>query len=294
MTLQAVARKDFRDAVRSKWLWGLSAVFLGLFVGSAYLIGSGIQPTGDQPLTSEVFVPTLGNQVVALVVPIVAIVIAYSSITGERESGSLKLLLSLPHSRQDVVVGKSLGRSTVLSLPVLVTMLLAAVVLVAYGIDVDPLKYLAFVALTLLLGVVFVTLAVGISAAAATNRRAMLGTVGTYVVLTMLWTQVRRVLVVLNDQLSLGMETMTLVKYGLFIKYFNPVRAYETLVTRLYADSVLSARLYGVRGMQRQLISQQFGDVPFYLSDWVVLAQFLLWVLVPVAAGYWVFKDADL
>ena len=294
MTWQAVARKDFRDAVRSKWLWGLSAVFIGLFVGSAYLIGSGLQPQGNQPLTSAVFVPTLGNRVVALVVPIVAIVIAYSSIIGERESGSLKLLLSLPHSRKDVVVGKTLGRSTVLSLPVLVTMLLAAIVLAIYGVEVEPVKYLAFVGLTLLLGVVFVTLAVGISAAASSNRRAMLGTVATYVVLTMLWNQVRRVLLVFNDKLSLGWDTITLAKYGLFIKYFNPIRAYESLVTRLYTDSVLAARLYGVGGMQRQLIAQQFGDVPFYLSDWVVLAQFLLWVLIPVAAGYWVFQEADL
>ncbi|WP_276299177.1 ABC transporter permease subunit [Halorussus lipolyticus] len=294
MTWQAIARKDFQDAVRSKWLWALSAIFFGLFVGSAYLIGSGVESSGGGSLTAEVFVPTLGNRVVALVVPIVAIVVAYSSIIGERESGSLKLLLSLPHSRQDVVAGKTLGRSTVLALPILVGMLLAAVVLALYGIDVGALKYLAFVGLTLLLGIVFVNVAVGVSAAASTNRRAMLGTVGLYVVFTMLWTQVRRVLLVFNDKLGLGWENITLVKYGLFLKYFNPVRAYETLVTRLYADSVLSARLYGVRGLQRQFISKELGQAPFYLSDWVVLAQFLLWLLVPAALGYLVFRDADL
>ncbi|UPV75950.1 ABC transporter permease [Halorussus limi] len=294
MTWQAIARKDFRDAVRSKWLWALSAIFFGLFVGSAYLIGSNVQSSGNGSLTGEVFVPTLGNRVVALIVPLVAIVVAYSSIIGERESGSLKLLLSLPHSRQDVVAGKATGRSSVLALPILVAMLLAAILLAIYGVDVGPLKYLAFVGLTLLLGVVFVNLAVGVSAAASTNRRAMLGTVGLYVVLTMLWTQVRRVLLVFNDKLGLGWEQMTLLKYGLFIKFFNPIRAYESLVTRLYTDSVLSARLYSVGRMQRQVITQQFGDLPFYLSDWVVLAQFLLWLLVPVALGYLVFEKSDL
>jgi len=294
MTWQAVARKDFRDAVRSKWLWGLSAIFFGLFVGSAYLIGSNVESQGNGSLTAEVFVPTLGNRVIALIVPIVAIVIAYSSIIGERESGSLKLLLSLPHSRQDVVVGKALGRSTVLSLPVLIGMLLAAAILVVYGISVGPLKYLAFVGLTLLLGVVFVTLAVGISAAASSNRRAMLGTVGLYVVLTMLWTQVRRGLLVLNDQLSLGWETVTIMKYGLFVKFFNPVRAYESLVARLFTDNAMQARLYGVSPLRRQGLTQQLGDLPFYLSDGVVLAQFLLWLFVPIALGYWVFKDSDL
>ncbi|WP_128476687.1 ABC transporter permease subunit [Halorussus pelagicus] len=294
MTWQAIARKDFRDAVRSKWLWGLSAIFFGLFVGSAYLIGSGVESNGDGPLTAGVFVPTLGTRIVALVVPLVAIVVAYSSIIGERESGSLKLLLSLPHSRKDVVAGKTAGRSSVFALPTLIAMLLAAVVLVVYGIEVGPLNYLAFIGLTLLLGVVFITIAVGFSAAASTNPRAMLGTVGTYVVLTALWTQVRRVLVVFNDKLGLGWEQMTLVKYGLFVKFLNPVRAYETLVTGLYTDSVLAARLYGAGRMQQQVITQRLGDVPFYLSDGVVLAQFLLWLLVPVAIGYLVFEKADL
>jgi ABC-2 type transport system permease protein len=293
MTWEAVARKDFQDAVRSKWLWGVSAIFLGLFVGSAALIGSNVQSSGQQ-FTGEAFISTLGEFVVALVVPIVAVVVAYGSIIGERESGSLKLLLSLPHSRQDVMLGKTLGRSTVLALPILVTMLLAAVVLTVFGIRVEPLKYLGFVVLTLLLGVTFVSIAVGVSAASSTNRRAMLGTVGLYVVFTMLWTQVRRVLLVFNDQFGLGWNEMTLVKYGLFIKYFNPVRAYETLVARLYVDSVLGARLYGANRFQYQKILTELGEAPFYLWDWTVLAQFLLWTLVPVAVGYLTFRDADL
>ena len=292
MTWQAVARKDFQDAVRSKWLWGMAAIFLGLFVGSAYFIGSNVPNDGS--LTTDAFVRTLGQFVIALVIPLVATVASYSSVVGERESGTIKLLLSLPHSRKDAIVGKTVGRSAVVAVSILSGLVLALVVLAAYGVGVKILNYLAFVVLTVLLGVVFVSIAVAVSAATSTNRRAMLGTVGLYVLFTMLWTQVRRILVVFDDQLSLGLETMTLVKYGLFIKYFNPVRAYETLLARLYMGSQLDARLYGAGRMQKQFIVQQFGDVPFYLSDPVVVAQFLLWLLVPLAVGYWVFKDEDL
>lgn len=294
MTWQAVAHKDFQDALRSKWLWGVSAIFFGLFVGSAYLIGSNLPSNPQQALTMEIFVPTIGNRVVALVVPLVALVVAYSSVIGERASGTIKLLLSLPHSRQDVVVGKTVGRSLVVAVPILIAMVLAAAVLMIYGVELQPLKYLIFIALTVLLGVVFVSISVAVSAAASTNRRAMLGTIGLYVLFTMMWTQVRRILVLFNDKLSLGWETMTMVKYGLFIKYFNPVRAYESLVTGLFAKSTLDARLYGVGGLQKQFITKQLGDVPFYLSDGVVLAQFLVWLFVPVAVGYLVFRDADL
>jgi ABC-2 type transport system permease protein len=50
--------------------------------------------------------------------PIVGVVVGYNAVSGGRESGSLKLLLSLPHSRADVVFGKVVGRGAALSLAV--------------------------------------------------------------------------------------------------------------------------------------------------------------------------------
>jgi ABC-2 type transport system permease protein len=294
MTWQAVARKDFQDAVRSKWLWVLSAIFVGLFVGGAYFLGSRLPEEAQQQVTTnQFFQSVVGQLLITLIVPLVAIVISYSAIVGERESGSLKLLLSLPHSRLDAVVGKTVGRSGVVALPILLGLLLAAVVLGIYGVGIDVIDFLVFGILTTLLGVVFVSTAVGISAAASTNRRAMLGSVGLFFVFTFLWNRVRQILSLVNDQLSLNLELMELVKYGLFIKFFNPVRAYQTLAARLYSDTQLQARLYD-SGMLGQMIQQQMDGLPFYLSDTVVMAQFLLWLFVPLALGYLVFDDADL
>lgn len=293
MTWQAIARKDFQDAVRSKWLWALSAIFVGLFAGSAYFVGSNIPADPQQPVNTDMFLQTIGQLVITLIIPLVAIVVSYSAIVGERESGSLKLLLSLPHSRQDAVVGKTVGRSGVVALPILIGLVLALAVLGVYGVSLKIGNFVLFTLLTMLLGVVFVSIAVGVSAATSTNRRAMLGTVGLYFLFTLFWNQVRRILVFANDQLSLNLATIDIVQYGLFIKYFNPVRAYQTLAARLYMDSALDARLYQ-SGQFGQIIKQQMGETPFYLSDPVVLAQFLFWLLVPVAVGYLVFRDADL
>jgi hypothetical protein len=44
----------------------------------------------------------------ALLIPLAALVAAYLSIAGERESGSIKFALSLPISRGDLVLGKTL------------------------------------------------------------------------------------------------------------------------------------------------------------------------------------------
>jgi len=294
MTWQAVARKDFQDAVRSKWLWVLSAIFVGLFVGGAYFLGSRLPEEAQQQVTTnQFFQSVVGQLLITLIVPLVAIVISYSAIVGERESGSLKLLLSLPHSRLDAVVGKTVGRSGVVALRILLGLLLAAVELGIYGVGILVIDFLVFGILTTLLGVVFVSIAVGISAAASTNRRAMLGSVGLFFVFTFLWNRVRQILSLVNDQLSLNLELMELVKYGLFIKFFNPVRAYQTLAARLYSDTQLQARLYD-SGMLGQMIQQQMDGLPFYLSDTVVMAQFLLWLFVPLALGYLVFDDADL
>ncbi|GAA0224973.1 ABC transporter permease [Haladaptatus pallidirubidus] len=292
MTWKAVARKDFHDSLRSRWFWVISAIFVGLFIGSAYFVGQGLGNI-DEQVSSDAFLGLLGGQVVALLVPLIALVVAYNAIVGERESGTIKLMLSLPHSRQDVVVGKLLGRSGVIAVPILLGMVAAAIALVVFGINLKIVSYLLFTVLTIALGVTFVSLAIGISAAASTNRRAMVASVALYVVFTQFWMYARRVVLVLNDKLSLELETVEVVKYGLFIKYFNPVRAYETLVESLYANSTLGARLYGA-GQFGPILEQQIGSVPFYLSNPVVIAQFLLWLLVPVAVGYLLFDRAEL
>ncbi|WP_435155584.1 ABC transporter permease [Haladaptatus sp. DFWS20] len=292
MTWQAVARKDFHDSLRSRWLWVLSAIFVGLFVGSAYFVGKGLGNT-NQNASTDAFIGLLGGRVVAILVPLIALVVAYSAIIGERESGTMKLMLSLPHSRQDVVVGKLLGRSGVIAVPILLGMVASAIVLVFYGISLKIVSYILFTILTVALGVTFVSLAIGISSATSTNRRAMVASVALYVVFTQLWTYIRRVVLVMNDKLSLGLGNIEIVKYGLFVKYFNPVRAYESLAAALYMNSTLGARLYGA-GRLGPVIEQQMGTVPFYLSNAVVMAQFLLWLLIPVAVGYLLFDRADL
>ncbi|WP_266078980.1 ABC transporter permease [Haladaptatus caseinilyticus] len=293
MTWQAVARKDFRDSLRSRWFWVVSAIFVGLFNGSAYFVGKGLGNT-NQNASTDAFIALLGGKVVALLVPLIALVVAYSAIIGERETGTIKLMLSLPHSRQDIVVGKLLGRSGVIAVPIFLGLIAAAVVLVIFGISLKIVSYLLFTVLTVALGVTFVSLAIGISAAASTNRRAMVGSVALYVLFTQLWKHVRRSLLVLDDKLSLGLETAQFAKYGLFVKYFNPVRAYETLVASLYMGGTLDARLYQLSGIQLQLYKQAIGEMPFYLSNAVVLAQFLLWLLIPIAVGYLIFDRADL
>ncbi len=309
MTWAVVARKDFQDAVRSHWLWVLSALFVVvLALPPALIIADVVQlgAAGDE-LTTNVFV-SLMRDTMTLLVPIIAVVLAYASVTGERDSGTLKLLLALPHSRRDVVAGKALGRGAVLVLPVLAGFVVAAVVYLATPVSVDAWPFVAFAVLTALLGLVFVAISVGVSAGSRSSRASMIGAVGVYVLFTLFWNQFANGLVRLANDHA-GVEGAARVKLHLVVKVLNPTQAYKTLVDSvtisLPADAAISrevaarARMVGGSSLQgqinRQAYVQSLGEsVPLYLSDAFVLVVLLAWLVLPALLGYLVFREADL
>lgn len=296
MTWQAIARKDFRDAVRSKWLWGLSLLFVGVFALPPILLfyfEMGTTPQQGQIGTTDMFV-FLMKQGTSILIPLIAIVVGYTSITQERESGSLKLLLSLPHSREDVVFGKVLGRSGVLVLPIALGFAVALAVLLVTSLSLKLVNFLLFAALTALLGLVFVGLAVGISAAANTGRRAMGTAIALFVWFVVLWNAFANLVV--NALVKyVGISQAAKYETVLFLKLLNPTQAYKTLVDAFLMDSALQSRIYMFSVFKRNTVGQAFGDsLPVYLSDPFVVAYLLAWLFVPVAIGLRRFSKTDL
>ncbi|PSP79272.1 hypothetical protein BRC88_09175 [Halobacteriales archaeon QS_4_69_225] len=148
MSVLAVAEKDFRDAVRSRLMIVVAVMFVAL-TGGGVLLATTAGGEASLGILGAIGALRSGT---AIFVPIIALGIAYRAIAGEQASGSLKLLLSLPNSRLDVVLGKFLGRAAVVTVAIVigfVSMLLAAALTVDQGIQPEVIVVFMLSALLL-------------------------------------------------------------------------------------------------------------------------------------------------
>lgn len=112
-----VAGKEFRDDFRNRWTLAITFLFAALALGIAYF---GAVTSGHVGFTS--FDATIASltTLAAFVIPLISLLIAYDTIVGERDSGTLLLLLSYPITRIQLATGKFLGHSAVLAVATIV------------------------------------------------------------------------------------------------------------------------------------------------------------------------------
>ena len=290
-----VARKDFEDAARSTLLWALIAVFVAFLVMSL-LAAEELFPDA---VTVDAAKALAGVAMLAqLFVPGIALVAGYMAIVGERRSGSLRVLLSYPFSRFDVVVGKLVGRALVTGTALAVGFAVASVLVVArYGAP-SVATFAGFVATGTLLGLSFTGLAVGGSAAASNRGRAMALTIGPFVGAVFFW---KPIVVGLHYAITGSLPGLQADAWYFFLKRLNPLEAY-----RVVTGAVLDERIDPVPNLpledvpettpaaQLELASRLGGEVPFYLQDWVSVVVLLAWGAIPVVVGYRRFERSDL
>jgi len=179
--VRAIARRDLANARRSRLLWGAFALIFLLVVPSFWsMVGSRRAVEQLAPPAVQAVGRIPGYLSTYLFVLVAAL--AYGAVVGERESGTIRLLLGLPGTRRDVLAGKLLSRGAlfVATFVPLLT-LLGAIILVRRG----RLPVVAFLLLSLwvlLYGLGWTTVAVGLSAAFESQYRALAAIAGTYLV----------------------------------------------------------------------------------------------------------------
>ncbi|WP_424017702.1 ABC transporter permease subunit [Halorientalis pallida] len=268
MSWTVIARQDWALTVgerSTKYLLGLLG-FVVVVTAYVYPLG------GPGPHTTGRFAGTVHGSLTTLV-PIVGVLLGYNAVVSERESGALRLSLSLPHSRADVVFGKFLGRTAVVAVALVAALAVAGFLVVYPFGELEPLRYLVFVVFTVWFAGIWTGIGIATSIAAATKRRALVIALFVFFVFVMLWDTV-------DSGVTLLLNFLDLVDGELpdplqFYFGLEPGRVFGRL-TDGFVDP--SATVEGA----------------WYLSEWAALVLFALWLVGPLGLAYRRFARRDL
>lgn len=277
-----IAKKDFADASRSLMLWALTGLLLLLVAGVSsipYLLAEGGMTPPFEEAASFLLTP------IGLLIPIIGLVVGYQAIVSERESGSIRFLLGLPNTRLDVVAGKVIGRTGVVAIPTIIGFAVGAVVIAVLYEGFLILDYLGLFAFSLIMGLLYVAIAVGVSASVNSRGKALAGVLGIFVVFDFLWEFVPMAIYWVLEGTLPGFDGLP--AWYLFILRLSPGQSLNAIALTLI-DFV------GVGDLDLTAAGRVAGEVPFYLENWFAWIIIALWIIVPLSIGYVRFKNAVL
>jgi ABC-2 type transport system permease protein len=281
MSTASVFRKDILDVRRAKIVWFVGSLFTlvtGLFFYQTWEFGG--REGFDSVLSALWSVTFIG----ALFIPAIALVAAYLSIAGERESGSIKFLLSTPINRRELVLGKFVSRTIIVAVSCLLAFAVAAVLSVVWFSSLRPGVFLGVAAMTTLYALAYVAVAIAISASTASRSRAMGGALGFYFVTNLLVIfgdlSIRGLLeYVLNDLLGLGVADDPLTFITMLI---SPTQSYLSTTFLTFPEDWLVANGFNP------------SETAWYVSGEMGLFLLIMWLVVPLAVGIWRFDRANI
>lgn len=155
-----VAEKEFRERTRNRWVLAVAVIFTLFALVIAYF-GAAQQGTiGFSGM--DLTIASLVSLAIYLI-PLIALILGYDTIVGERERGSLDLMLTMPLTRLELLLGKFTGLSMALSVPVVIGFGLVGIMM-AYQVKlIDLLHYAGFILSAVVMGLSFLSIAVLIS-----------------------------------------------------------------------------------------------------------------------------------
>lgn len=263
-----IARREFRDALTSKWflLYTIAFTALAIAVSFMSLAGSGEHGFAGFGKTAAGLL-----NLIMLIVPLMAITAGAGSLAGERERGTLLYLLAQPISRTELLLGKFIGLSISLTCSLCIGFGLSAAVLTWRTGGVGVGSYLMLVVFTSILALAMLSIGMLIS---VQSRRSGVSTG----VALFVWL----VLVFLSD---LGLMAGTLlfklrVQEVFALAILNPLQAFKMgVIVNLNA----SLDVLGPVGM---FASQSYGNA----LPWMLAGVMIIWCVVPLVISIVLFK----
>lgn len=262
-----LAGKEFRDRIRNRWVLAVALVFAVFSLVITYFGGA---QQGQVGLRSIEFTIASLVSLVIYLIPLIALLLGFDAVVGERERGSLDLLLALPITRFELLLGKYLGLAAALTLSTVAGFALDAVLLYRQFGWPGLYHYLGFMLSSVLLGLAFLSLALLLSVLARERTRASGMAIA-------LWFG----FVLVFDLLLLGLLVASGGEFGgaalAYVLLLNPADVFRIL-NIFSLDQMRS--LYGLTSI-----------VPPALADpWLMGAAMLAWITAPLALATWRFR----
>jgi Cu-processing system permease protein len=168
-----VANKEFKDGLRNRWVLSITLVFAFLAIGLAYFGASASGIVGFTSLATTII--SLASLAIFLI-PLIALLLAYDSIVGEEEQGTLLLLLTYPIRRSQLLLGKFMGHAGIMAASTVLGFGIAAILIAILTEEIFDLElwqaFGLFVLTATLLGWVFIAMAYVTSSLVAEKSRA--------------------------------------------------------------------------------------------------------------------------
>ncbi|CAM3683602.1 ABC transporter permease [Roseateles saccharophilus] len=270
----ALAGKEFRDRLRNRWALVAALLFTVFSMAIAYFGGAQQGQVGLRSV--EVTVTSLVSLAIYLV-PLMALLLGYDAIVGERERGSLDLLLALPITRLELLLGKYLGLAAALLAASFAGFSIVGVLVYRAFAWAGLFHYLGFMLSSALLGLAFLSLAMLLSVVARERARAS-------GVAMVLWFG----FVLVFDLLLLGLLVASSGQLGAWLS--GDVLGYVLLLNPTDVFRILN--MFSMEDM-RGLYGLASVVPDALMRPGVLTAAMLGWIVAPLLLAAWKFRSSS-
>jgi Cu-processing system permease protein len=275
--LISIARKEILDNIRNKWIILITSLFTILTLLVSY--AGSIFSEGWQDLEGTV---AGMSALVQVLISIIGLMLGYAAIVGEIERGTMGPLVSLPAKRLEIIIGKFIGLGTVLTITILLGFGIAGVVIGLNVENVDYGEYLVFIALSILIGLVFLSIGLFLSSVFKKRSTAMGAAIFFWFLLSIIWQFISIAIVLMITSLE-NIQNLDFPDVYYVFQVINPLQAYSILVS-----------LNVGAGMPSQQDIGSYLGYPDFISNELLIFVIFAWIVVCVLLAIWRFNNRDI
>jgi len=274
--LWTLITKEARDGLRNRWVIMITLVMTGLALILSFL---GSAPTGTTSVSPLAVTVVSLSSLSIFFIPLIALLLAYDSVVGEAERGTLTLLLTHPVSRTEVILGKFIGHLFLLAIAIVIGYGVAGVTISFTGeggfAGQEWDSFLRLLLSSILLGAIFLSIGYVISTWVSERGMAAALAIGIWLLFVLLYDMGLLALLAADGE---GALSGGLVKW---LMLANPTDSYRMFnLTSSNATALLS----GMAGLSAE----------HRVSDASLILIMLSWVVAPLVTACMIFRKRQL